>query len=99
MSTFGEYETKKRAGQQPPTGKQLERIREYIDHPAIQPHLDKLMGDMDKNLKTRGGTGALLGWMKEKIHDYDRRNPLMQPHGTQPRYDAGCRCVSCCNWT
>ena len=75
MSTSSEYDTQKKAGQQPPTNRQLERIREYIDHPALQPHLDKLMGDMDRNLKTRGGTGALLGWMKEKISEYDKRHP------------------------
>jgi hypothetical protein len=58
----------------PPTKRQLERIREYIDHPAIQPHLDKLMRSIDANLKTVGGTGALIGWMKDEINEYNKRH-------------------------
>jgi hypothetical protein len=79
LSTFGDYEIKQKAGQQPPTPKQLERVNEYIAHPAMQPHLDKLMLDIDKNLKTRGGTGALLGWMKDEIAEYQKRHPFPIP--------------------
>jgi hypothetical protein len=73
---YKNYTNTIRQKQAPPTKKQLERVYEYIEHPAIQPFLDKLTGDLDRNLKTRGGTGALLGWMKAKIADHDKRHPL-----------------------
>lgn len=60
----------------PPTKRQLERVKEYIDHPAIQPHLDRLMGTIETHLKTVGGTGVLIGWMKEEINEYNKRHVL-----------------------
>jgi hypothetical protein len=80
MSTSADRDaalTKNKA--KPPTPKQLERVDEYIAHPAIQPHLDKLMGSIERNLKTRGGTGALLGWMKDEIAEYEKRHPFPIP--------------------
>lgn len=65
------------AAKKPPTRKQLDRVREYIDHPALQPHLDKLMRNIEGNLKTIGGTGALLGWMKDEINEYNKRHNLI----------------------
>lgn len=70
-------EALKKNKQLPPTPRQLERVNEYISHPAIQPHLDKLMRSLVVNIKTRGGTGALLGWMKDEIAEYDKRHPLL----------------------
>jgi hypothetical protein len=86
MSTYGEYERQKKTSQKPPTEKQLQRVNEYLDHPAIQPYLDKLMRDLDRSLKTRGGIGVTLGWMKAKIAEYNERHPLKHQVTREEKY-------------
>jgi len=55
----------------PPTPKMLERLAEYIDHPAMTPHLDSLMTHIPIGIKTRGGTGVMLNWMKTRIQEWE----------------------------
>lgn len=55
----------------PPTQAQLERIDSMIDHPAFDHHMDSLTRRVDSMLKTRGGAGLLIGWMKNEIKKYD----------------------------
>lgn len=55
----------------PPTERQLERIGELIEHEAIAPYLDSIMRNFESKLKTRGGTGKMLGWMKEEIAKWE----------------------------
>ncbi len=55
----------------PPTPKMLERLNEYIDHPAMTPYLDRLAMDIPKGIRTRGGTGVLLNWMKQRIREWE----------------------------
>lgn len=56
----------------PPTERQIERISEFIDHVAIAPHLDSVMKDFDRKIRTRGGAGVLLGWMKAEIDKWEK---------------------------
>lgn len=56
----------------PPTEKQLERIGEFIEHEAIQPHLDGVLKNFDTKIKTRGGAGVLLNWMKGEIEKWEK---------------------------
>jgi hypothetical protein len=61
----------------PPTKRQLERLNEYISHPAVTPHLDSLMTKLETHLKTVGGTGVLLHWLKGEINEYNKRNSAL----------------------
>ena len=51
----------------PPTEKQLERIDELLDHPAMNGYMDSLAGKWDQLIATMGGAGVLIGWMKSII--------------------------------
>jgi hypothetical protein len=56
----------------PPTEKQIERLGELIEHEAIAPHLDSIMKGFDTKIRTRGGAGLLLSWMKGEIRKWER---------------------------
>lgn len=60
----------------PPTEKQLVRIDDLLDHPAIAPHLDNLLVKMPGYLNTRGGAGWLINWMKSEIGKYEKLTAL-----------------------
>lgn len=51
----------------PPTLRQLERLDEMLDDPKITPHLDELDLKWDTMLRTFGGTGLMISWMKRWI--------------------------------
>jgi hypothetical protein len=56
----------------PPTEKQIERLGELIEHEAITPHLDSVMKNFEAKIRTRGGAGAMLQWMKGEIQKWER---------------------------
>lgn len=56
----------------PPTEKQIERLGELIEHEAISPYLDNIMTNFDAKIKTRGGAGVLLSWMKGEIQKWEQ---------------------------
>jgi hypothetical protein len=52
----------------PPTERQLKRISELIQHPAIQgAYLDSLMPKWDSFISSKGGAGVLINILKKKI--------------------------------
>lgn len=62
--------TGRQAGKKgPPTMNQLNRINELLDYDAIIPHLDELDKQWDGLLRTQGGAGLIIGWMKKWISE------------------------------
>lgn len=55
-----------------PTPKQLERIGEFIEHEAMGPHLDGVLKNFDSKIRTRGGAGVMLNWMKGEIEKWEQ---------------------------
>jgi hypothetical protein len=55
----------------PPTEKQLLRIGEFIEHEAIAPHLDTVLKNFDSKIKSRGGAGIMLNWMRKEIEAWN----------------------------
>lgn len=66
----------------PPTADQLLRVKSMLDHPAFDDKLDSIAKRMDSMLRTKGGTGILIGWMKKEIQKYDEKmaNPVGCPN-------------------
>jgi|HubBroStandDraft_1064217.scaffolds.fasta_scaffold1708341_1 hypothetical protein len=64
--------TERPRSKMPPTEKQLQRLGELIEHEAIAPHLDSVMKKFDTQIRTRGGAGLLLGWMKGEIQKWEQ---------------------------
>ena len=56
----------------PPTARQLERVNELIEHEAITPHLDSVLRNFEGKIRTRGGTGVLLQWLKKEIEKWEK---------------------------
>jgi hypothetical protein len=56
----------------PPTEKQLTRIGEFIEHEALAPHLDTVLKNFESKIKTRGGAGVMLNWMKLEIAEWEK---------------------------
>jgi hypothetical protein len=61
----------------PPTGKQLERIDQLLDHPAMDGYIDSLAGKWDQLIATMGGAGVLIGWMKGIIAKEEAREAAL----------------------
>jgi hypothetical protein len=56
----------------PPTGKQLARIDQLMDDPALERSMDEMDEERwDRLISTRGGAGVLINWMKNKIKKAD----------------------------
>jgi hypothetical protein len=55
----------------PPTVKQLNELKEHINHRAMTPHLHDMLETLPGTIRSRTETGLLLAWMRTIIRNYE----------------------------